>query len=133
MENNEKLREISIKNRTFYYFDGKIKIEDFDFDNILLDEKSYGNIFIYDIWYKTLIGTKPLHIRFDKEDGFIRVYHETRYLLLFGGEKHDFIYNRIRYLIGVKNGVTYVCSHIYAKDKPDSYDSLPLEKKIDFA
>ena len=33
---------------------------------------------------------------FDKVDGFIRVYNGTRYLLLFGGEKCDFIYNRIR-------------------------------------
>ena len=29
------------KNCTCYYFDDTIKIEDFDFDNILLDEKSY--------------------------------------------------------------------------------------------
>ena len=33
-----------------------IKFEDFDFDNILIDEKSRENIFIYDILYKTLIG-----------------------------------------------------------------------------
>ena len=43
-----------------------IKIEDFDFDNILLDEKSYGNILIYGISYKALIGAKPLQIKFDK-------------------------------------------------------------------
>ena len=29
------LKEISIKNRTCYYFDEIIKVEDFDFDNIL--------------------------------------------------------------------------------------------------
>ena len=40
----------------------------FDSDNILLDEKLYGNILIYDISYKTLIGAKPLSIRFDKVD-----------------------------------------------------------------
>ena len=28
----------------------------------------------------------PLRIRFDKIDGFIRVYDETRYLVLFGTE-----------------------------------------------
>ena len=48
--------------------------------------------------------------------------------MLFGAEKYDFIYNRIRYLVGVKNGVTYVISHNNAKIKVDSYDSLPLEK-----
>ena len=37
-----------------YYFDDIIKFEDFNFGNILLDEKSYENILIYDISYKTL-------------------------------------------------------------------------------
>ena len=45
MKINE-LKEICIKNLIFYYFDDIIKIEDFDFDNILLDEKSYENILI---------------------------------------------------------------------------------------
>ena len=39
-----------------------VKIRDFKFD-ILLDEKSYKNILIYDNSYKTLIGSKPLCIR----------------------------------------------------------------------
>ena len=45
------------------------------------------------------MDAKPLCIRFDKIDGFIRVYDRTRYLVLFGSEKYDSIYNRIRYLI----------------------------------
>ena len=64
MENNE-YKKVSIKIRTCYYFDDIIKIEHFDFDNILLDEKSYENVSIYDISYKSLIGAKPLRIRFD--------------------------------------------------------------------
>ena len=73
-----------------------------------------------------------LRIRFDKRDGFIRVYDGTKYLLLFGGGKFDLIYNRIIYLIGIKSGVTYVISHNYAKMKVDSYHSLPLEKTVTF-
>ena len=42
---------------------------------------------IYDISYKTLIDPKPLRIRFDKIDGFVRIYDGTRYLTLFGSEK----------------------------------------------
>ena len=30
----------------------------------------------------------------------------TRYLVLFGKEKYDYIYNRIRCLIRVKSGIT---------------------------
>ena len=79
-----------------------------------------------------MIGAKPLRFRFVKIVALIRVYDGTRSLVLFGGEKYDFIYNRIRYLSGVKSGITYVISHYYAKIKIDSYDSLPLEKLVIF-
>ena len=72
-----------------------IEIEDFDFDNILIDENSYENILVYNITYKTLISSKPSCIRFHKIDWFIRVYAGTRYLVLFGVEEHDSIYIRI--------------------------------------
>ena len=60
-------------------FDDIIKFEDFDFDNILIDEESHKNILICGISYRKLIGAKPLRIRFDKIDGFIRIYNGSRY------------------------------------------------------
>ena len=132
MESSNKLKEVSIQKGTCYYFDNIIKIEDFDIDNIFIDEKSCKNIFVYKISYQTLMGVKHLRIKFDKINGFVKVHDGTRYLVLFGGEKYDFIYNRIRYLIGVKSRITYAISHCYAKIKVDSYDSLPLEKTLIF-
>ena len=82
---------------------------------------------IYDISYKTLIDPKSLRIRFDKIDGLMRVYDGTSYLTLFGSEKYDAIYDRIRYLISLKSGITYIFSHDLTKIKVDSYDSLPIE------
>ena len=105
-----------------------IKIEDFDFDNILIDEKSYENVLFYNISYKTLIVAKPICIRFNILHAFIRVYDGIRYLVLFDPEKYDSIYNRIRYFISQSNGLTYVVSHNYTRIKIDSYDFLPLEK-----
>ena len=87
---------------------------------------------VYEILYTTLIGAKHLRVRFDKINGFIRVYYGTRYLVLLGPEKYDANFNRVRYLIGVKNSVTYVISHDYAKIKVDSYDFLPLKKMLTF-
>ena len=124
-ENNE-LKKVSLKNRTCYSFDGIIKFKDFDFDNILLDEKSYENNLTYNISHKTLIDAKFLHILFDKVDVFITVYDGTRYLVLFGPEKYDAICNRMRYPISQKSGITYASSHNYAKIKIDSYDLLYL-------
>ena len=45
MGSNDKLKEIGIKNRTCYYF-----------NDILMDEKSYENILVYNISYKSLIA-----------------------------------------------------------------------------
>ena len=83
---------------------------------------------IYNISYKTLIDPKPLHIRFDKIDGFIWIYDGTTQLTLSGSEKYDTIYNRIRYVISLKSGITYIFSHYFTKIKVDSFNSLPIEK-----
>ena len=66
-----------------------------------MDQKSYKNILIHDFSYQTLIGAKPL---FDKVNGFIRDYDGTRYLVLFDLKKYNAIYDKIRYLIGLKSG-----------------------------
>ena len=130
MESNNRLKEIGMKNCTCYHFDDIIKIEDFNLNNILIDEKSYENILVYSIWYKSLIDFKPLRIRFDKIYGFICVYDGARYLVLFRNEKYDSICKRIRYL--VKSDITYLISHNYAKIKLDSYNFLPLGKTMTF-
>ena len=83
---------------------------------------------IYDISYKTLIGPKPLRIRFHKIDGFIRIFDGARYLVLFYPEKYDAINNRIRCLKSQKSGIAYFFPQITQKCKVGSYDFLPVEK-----
>ena len=39
MDQNNGLKTVDIRNCMYYYFDDTIKIEYFDFNNILLDEK----------------------------------------------------------------------------------------------
>ena len=53
MESKDELKEIDIKNRTCYYFDDIIRFRNFVYNNISLDEKTFENILIYDISYKT--------------------------------------------------------------------------------
>ena len=79
-----------------------------------------------------MIGAKPLRIRFIKIFGFVIDYDVARYLILLRGERYDFMYNMIRYLIGVKSSITYVVSHNYAKIQVDSFDSLPLGKTLPY-
>ena len=107
MENNE-FKKVCIKDCMCCYFNDIIRLEDFDLDNIFIDEKSHENILIYVILYKTLIDPKPLRIRFDQINGLIRISDGTGYLTLFGSEEYEAIYNRTRYLISLK-----VASHVF--------------------
>ena len=75
-----------------------------------------------------LICAKQSRIRFDKIDGFIRVYDGTRYLVLLESEKYNFIYNRIRYLTKVKSGITYVW--IIMQESTLIHIISPLEKRL---
>ena len=68
---------------------------------------------IYDVSYKIFIGAKPLCIMFDEVDGFIKDYGGINYLVLLSLEKYDVIFERIRYLIGLKNGILHLASHNY--------------------
>ena len=63
MKSHDELIEINIKNDIRSYFNDIINIKDFDFNNILLHEKSYKITLVYVISYKTFIVAKPVCIR----------------------------------------------------------------------
>ena len=77
-----------------------------------------------------MIDSKSLRTKFEKIDEFLRISDGTRYLVLFGSGKYDSIYDRIRYLLNVKGGITYIISHKYATIRVGSYDPLRLEKAM---
>ena len=66
-----------------------------------MDEKSYENILLNKISYKSLIDSKPLRVRFDKIGRIVKIYDGSRYLVLFTPERYDEISDRISYLISV--------------------------------
>ena len=110
MESNDKLKRIDNKNRMFYYFDDITKVKDFGFVNVLIDKISWLTTFHTKMW----LIAKPLCIKLDNLDQFIRGFDGNRYLPLFR----------------VKVSVPNVTSHHYAKIKVDLYDSLPLAKAL---
>ena len=136
MESKDKSKEIDIKNTTCYYFDDIIVVMDrdsnFDFNDILLDEKLYKekdeNISIYDTSYKVSTNTKPLRLRFNKIDGFSKTHNGIRCLGLFDYGWFDKIWDRVKYLIREKSGITDSINHIFGKIKIDSYNFLSIEK-----
>ena len=102
-----------------YYFDDIINIYVFNFDNILLNEKSYEKFLISDVSLKTQYCAMSLRIVIlDKLDGYIRKYDGTKYLALF-----DFIgsnqisFDIIRYLIVLIINISDAYSHQLYKSK----------------
>ena len=71
------VKDINIKNHTYYFFDDIINTKDFYSIDIKIDEKSYKNIIIYYIAYVMINGSKyikinivnPLYRMFHKMDG----------------------------------------------------------------
>ena len=60
---------------------------------ILYETKKYENIVIYDYLYKIFMGSKPLCIKFNKTDGFIKICNGIRYLILFSYWWYDKIFD----------------------------------------
>ena len=61
-----------------------------------------------------------LRVKFDKIDGFIKIQDRIRYLVLFNYGWFDKIYNRIKYHISEKSGITNSINHNFGKIKIDS-------------
>ena len=74
------VKQINIKNRTYYFYNDIIDLKDFDARLLKIDKKSYKNIVIYNIGYITIkkIGdceninsVHPLYLRVDHVNGYI--------------------------------------------------------------
>ena len=73
------IKQINIKNRTYYFFDDMINIKDFDPNLQKIDKKLYRNIGIYCIGYITIKdfnyvkinNVNPLYLIISEVDGYI--------------------------------------------------------------
>ena len=59
---SNKIKDISIKSHTYYFFNDIINIKIFDPNNIEIDEKSYKNLLINYIGYVTIEDSKYVKI-----------------------------------------------------------------------
>ena len=87
----ENTKEINIKNRTYYFFDDTINIENFKPDLLKIDKKLYKNIGIYyigcitmkDFKHVNIHSVNPLYIIINEVDGSIEEKNGSKYLTLF--------------------------------------------------
>ena len=84
------MKEINLKNRTYYFYNDIINIETFDSNMLKLDKKSYKNLDICNIGYIAIkkIGygydvnsVNPLYLRIDNANGYIEEINEDKYLV----------------------------------------------------
>ena len=97
------IKEINIKNRTYYFYNDIIDIKSFDSNNLKLDKKTYKGLDIYNIGYVTIkkIGdcydvnsVNPLYLRIDNTSGYIEEINEDKYLVFDVKDKNKELLKR---------------------------------------
>ena len=137
----ENIKEINIKNRTYYFFDDMINSEDFDSNLPEIDKKSYKKIDIYYIGYITMkdsdnVKVKIVNLIIVKVDGYIEEKNGNKYLTLVSANKNEEVlikytelWNETKYLIKtINSGEVGEHEKDYMKIKVNSDDNLPLNK-----
>ena len=115
------VKQIDIKNWTYYSYNDIIDLKDFDLNLLKIDKNSYKNIDIYYIGYITIkkvddyesiYSLDPLYLRINHASGYIEEKSRNKYLILddFVDENKELIkrygdvWNGIRNKIKAKNG-----------------------------
>ena len=104
------LKEINIKNRTYYFFDGIINIKNRDLNKIKMDKKSYKNILIYYIGcvtvknpsYVKINRVNHLYLIIDKINGYIEENNGNKYLTPVSTDKSK---DKLRKNYGIKSEI----------------------------
>ena len=85
------IKQINIKNRTYYFYNDQIDLKDFDARLLKIDKKDYNEIDIYYIGYVTIkkIGdynninsVNPLYLVINEMIGHFEEKHGNKYLVL---------------------------------------------------
>ena len=83
-------KQIDIKNRSYYFYNNLIDLEDFDAKLLKIDKKSYKNIDIYYIGYITIKkiddcenihSVNPLYLLVNHASGYIEEKNGNKYLI----------------------------------------------------
>ena len=113
-----------------YYFDDIMEFEDINVDNILLDEKSYENILVYNRFYTKNLWMQNhcvlCSIKMELDDGIRYLelsnsYNEVYYWI--NSRIYHAIFDRINYFTSEKSDDKYSIDHNPVRIRTDSYHS----------
>ena len=86
-----KVKQINIKNRTYYFYNNQINLKDFDARLLKIDKKNCKEIGIYYIGYVTvkkiascnnIKSVNPLYLMINEMIGHFEEKNENKYLVL---------------------------------------------------
>ena len=142
------VKQINIKNRTYYFYNDIIDLENFDSSLLKIDKKSYKDIGIYNIGYitikkiddcKNIHSVNPLYLLIDHASGYIEEKGVNKYLVFDSTDenkellkKYNDVFNGIRDKIKEINSDECDYEKDYMKIKFNSDDNLPLNKPLKF-
>ena len=138
------IKQIDIKNRTYYFYNDIIDLKDFDAKLLKIDKKSYKNIDIYYIGYITIkkiddceniYSVNPLYLLVNHASGYIEEKNGNKYLIFDSvNEKKEVlkIWEGIKNKIKVINGDECDYGKDHMKIKFNSDDDLSLKKLLKF-
>ena len=115
------MKQVNIKNRTYYFYNDIIDLENFDVGLLKTDKKSYKDISIYNIGYitkrkindcKNINSVNPLHLNITHANGYV--------------EEIDGIRSKIKKI----SDDEFDDEKDYIKIKFNSDDDLPLNKQF---
>ena len=136
------IKQINIKNCTYYFFNDMINIKDFDPSLIKIDKKSYKNICIYYIGYITIKSNSdyeninsvnPLYLIIGEVDGYTEESNGNKYLTFVSTDKNKKVlkkytklWNEIKYHTQtINSGKSGEYEKDHMKIKFNSADNLP--------
>ena len=144
----EVVKQIDIKNRTYYFYNDIIDLKSFDARLLKIDKNSYKNVGIYNIGYITIkeiddcesiCSVNPLYLRVDHANGYIKENGVNKYLIFDSTDENKELLKKYNDVFnGIRDKIKQVCSDEcdYAKDcmkiKFNSVDNLPLNKPLTF-
>ena len=139
-------KQLSIKNRTYYFWNDLINLKDFDPKLLKLDKKLSMDISIYYIGYVTkkldcnIDSVNPFYLLIAELNGFIAEKEGNKYLnISVKHNNNDVLIKYAEVWGGIKdqikkinNGLVGEYDKDYMKIKFDSGDNLPLTKILKF-
>ena len=96
------VKQINIKNRTYYFYNDIIDLENFDSSLLKLDKKSYKDIGIYNIGYITIkkiddceniYSVNPLDLLINHASGYIEEKDANKYLIFDSTDENKELLN----------------------------------------